>query len=505
LVLLAGLVLALGPAGDRACLASDDAGGRLNESPTAIQADFIPAGDADWEAYGPSDRSQFGQAVASAGNVDGYHFDDILVGAPIKGASQGEGTAYLFLNTGGGLNTTPVWEKSSGMQGAYFGYSVAGAGDVNNDGLDDAIIGAPNYKGMLLDKEVQLGRAFVYQGVQGVGLTIEHTWSYTGTIQFGGLGHAVAGAGDVNGDGIADIVVGAPYYNLPEAEDSEGAIYVFFGHDGTGPSADPDWLIESNQPGAWFGFAVSAAGDVNNDGCDDLIVGAPRYVNPETGVREGAVFLFLGCGTPASAADAAWVAYGWQEYAQFGAAVAGAGNVNVGRPDIVVGAPGYDRLFIGEVGAAYAFCGNGSTFGSDPCWTAYGSSIGGRFGASVGGAGDINADGFDEVIVGAPLHLERLPNGTQPEGAAFVYFGSATGLSPWAGWKARGDKSRTDFGAAVGSAGRVTIDDVDSVFIGAPQYFINEVPWGAAFAFYGPIEPAALNRVFLPLILRNAN
>jgi len=431
--------------------------------------------------------------------VDGYYFDDILVGAPVKGASQGEGTAYLFLNTGGGLNPNSTWEKSGGVQGAYFGYSVAGAGDVNNDGLDDAIIGAPGYK-----TEFKVGRAFVYQGDPGLGLTLEHTWSYTGTVQDGDFGAAVAGAGDVNGDGIDDIVVGAPYYNLPDTETDEGAVYVFFGHDGTGPSADPDWLIESNQPGAWFGFSVGAAGDVNNDNCDDLIIGAPRYVNPETGVREGAVFLFLGCRTPASVADAAWVAYGWQEYAQFGASVAGAGNVNGGRPDIVVGAPGYDRLFIGEVGAAYAFCGNGSTFDSDPCWTAYGSQIGSRFGASVGGAGDVNADSFDEVIVGAPLHLERLPDGTQPEGATFVYFGSMTGLSPWAGWKARGDKARTEFGTSVGSAGRVTTADVDSIIIGSPWYWLSEEPYGAAFAFYGPIEPAALNRVFLPLILRNS-
>lgn len=489
----------MGPAGDRACLASDDAGTRLVQSPSAIESDFIPAKDANWKAYGPADRSQFGQSVASAGNVDGYWGDDLLVGAPVRGGSQGEGTVYLFLNTGEGLNTTPVWEKSSGVQGAYFGASVAGAGDVNNDGLDDAIIGAPGYKTVF-----KVGRAFVYQGDPGLGLTIEHTWSYTGTVQDGDFGAAVTGAGDVNGDGIDDIVVGAPYYNVPEIEDNEGAIYVFFGHEGSGPSEQPDWLIDSDQPGAWFGWSVSAVGDVNNDGYDDLIAGAPRYVNPTSGVREGAVFLFLG--GESQPAGAAWVAYGWQEYAQFGASVAGAGDVNGdGHPDIVVGAPGYDRPFIGEIGAAFAFCGNGSSFSSDHCWMAYGSSLGGRFGTSVGGAGDVNADGFDEVIVGAPLHLERLPDGTQPEGAAFVYFGSATGLSPWAGWKARGDKSRTEFGASVGSAGRVTIADVDSVFIGSPWYWLSEEPYGAAFAFYGPIEPAIMNRVFLPLILRNAN
>ena len=98
MVLLVCLVLVLGPGGDFACLASDDAGTRVVRSPSAIESDFVPAWDgSDWQVLGPSDRSEFGQSVAFAGNVDDYGGDDIIVGAPVKGASQGEGTAYLFL------------------------------------------------------------------------------------------------------------------------------------------------------------------------------------------------------------------------------------------------------------------------------------------------------------------------------------------------------------------------------------------------------------------------
>lgn len=458
-----------------------------------MEADFVPAGDADWQAIGPSDRSQFGQSVASAGNVDGYSGDDIIVGAPVKGNSQGEGTVYLYLSMGGGLNTTAAWEKSGGMQGAYFGQSVAGAGDVNNDGRDDVIIGAPGYK-----TDYKVGRAFVYQGDPGTGLTIDHTWSYTGTVRDAEFGYAVAGAGDVNGDGFDDIVVGAPMYTDQEGvEDREGAFYVFFGSE-SGPSQNPDWIVDSDQMNARLGTAVRAAGDVNDDGYDDLIVGAPSYLNPETEVREGAVLLFLGGPLPT---PCAWIGYGGQEYALFGSSVAGAGDVNGdGFPDVVAGAPAYDRPLMDQAGAAKAFCGNGSSFDSDPCWMAYGTQAQARFGTSVAGIGDANNDDYDEIIVGAPWHLERLPDETQPEGAAYVYFGSERGLQPWAGWKARGDKARTDFGASVSTAGQV-IAEAGSVLIGAPQYFVDEVPWGAAFVFHGPLEPAPVLRTFLPLVL----
>jgi hypothetical protein len=136
----------------------------------------------------------------------------------------------------------------------------------------------------------------------------------------------------------------------------------------------------------------------------------------------------------------------------------------------------------------------------------YGSQPAAQFGASAAGAGDVNADGFDDVIVGSPTYYHTLPDETHPEGAAFLYFGSETGLSLWAGWKAGGDRSRTDFGASVGSSGRVlTSVEANGVIVGAPQYFISETAYGGAFAFYGPLEPGELNRTYLPLVRRGSD
>ena len=512
MVLLAGLVLVLGPGGVFACLASDDAGTRVVQSPSAVEVGIVEARDADWWLPGPAKSSGYGQSVASAGNVDGHNGDDILVGAPKYGTDQGEGTVFLYLSTGGDVADIPIWEASPGMGGALFGSSVAGAGDVDADGYDDAIIGAPDYKTVLMTndgfKEVKAGGAFVYLGDPGLGLESDPIWSYAGEVQDGKFGDVVGGAGDVNGGGVDDVVVGARWYtDQPDTDPNKhsGAIYVFYGHEVSGPSEDPDWFISCPQAGAWFGASVSAAGDVNHDGYSDLLVGAPGYLNPDTGLPEGAALLFLGGDTPPDdVGDAAWIAYGGQEDSDFGTAVARAGDVNGdGHPDVVVSAPGYRRPSDDAlVGAVFAYCGNGAEFGTEPCWMVTGGQPGAQFGASVAGAGDVNGDGFDELIVGAPAYQWNPDNGF--EGLVSIYFGSEVGLSAWAGWKAGGDKSETRFGESVDLTGPV-VGDTASVIVGAPRYFDVTDPYGAAFLFYGPLEPGGLYRAYLPLVMSNAN
>ncbi len=118
------------------------------------------------------------------------------------------------------------------------------------------------------------------------------TWTATGDREGAYFGTSVAGAGDVNGDGYDDVIVGAPDYTSdPDNQSSEGAVFVFYGSP-SGLSATPDWIVESNQANAVFGTSVATAGDVDNDGYDDVIVGAPGYSNGE--INEGAAFVYYG-------------------------------------------------------------------------------------------------------------------------------------------------------------------------------------------------------------------
>ena len=183
----------------------------------------------------------------------------------------------------------PNWYTDGIDSGVEYGGSVAGAGDVNNDGFDDIIVGAPKY---LLAGE-RSGSAFVYLGGGGGLNDLLHKQltppdGITGSL----FGAAVAAAGDVNGDGYDDIIVGAPYYH--EINGHEGAVHVFQGGLG-GLTNTPSWSKVGPGNDIQFGYAVSGAGDVNRDGYDDILVGAPYYgLNNSS---EGAVYLFLGSET----------------------------------------------------------------------------------------------------------------------------------------------------------------------------------------------------------------
>src|SRR5690242_14058941 len=160
------------------------------------------------------------------------------------------------------------------------GLSVAGAGDVNGDGYADIIVGADHNDAGGTDA----GRAYVVFG--GPGPTRLPNWVLTGGSGGGLFGNSVAGAGDVNGDGYADVIVGAPQ----AGGSNRGAAYVFFG----GPAADaiPDLALSGEQANDRFGASVAGAGDVNGDGYDDVIVGAP--LNDSAGSNSGRAYIFYG-------------------------------------------------------------------------------------------------------------------------------------------------------------------------------------------------------------------
>jgi hypothetical protein len=410
-----------------------------------------------WTAYGGETGAQFGGFVASAGDVNGDGYGDVLVGAPYYDGGQADsGRAFLFQGSPSGPSITPDWVTSGGQAGELHGV-VAGAGDVNGDGYADVIVGAPGFS----NGETNEGRVAVYLG-SAAGLAAVPAFTAEGNQAAAGLGASVAGAGDVNGDGYADVIAGAPNHDNPEV--NEGRVYVFMGS-AAGPAGAP-WTAESNQASALFGSTVAGAADVNGDGYSDVVAAAPYW--DQGFVDRGRVFVYhgSGAGLPGSPTRTLDSPVG-QNDAHFGQALAGAGDVNGdGFSDVIVGTPGFDNGAVTDVGRAELFPGSAGGLGSGAVWTQTGGQIFGGLGTAVAAAGDVNGDGYGDWLVGTPY----LDSGVSNSGEARLYHGSATTASPVTQILAGPVQADARFGIAVASAGDVNGDGYSDVLIGADGY-----------------------------------
>jgi FG-GAP repeat protein/VCBS repeat protein len=273
-----------------------------------------------FSAHGDRDNDRFGASVSCAGDVNRDGVPDVLVGteAPLSRAGY-----VRILSGADGSTLFTLWEPNppdeTGQYG-HFGATVSGAGDVNRDGWDDVIVGASLGDGSFNDS----GIATVFSGRDGHVL-----WSFFGTASQDYLGTSVAGIGDANGDGYADVVVGAPGYTDPRrpTQDDVGLARVYSGRDGT-----VLYDFTGDVRDRFLGMSVGAAGDVNGDGLADIAVGTfgypltvttPDYVRVYSG-RDGATLLSV---TSTTLHDG----FGW--------AVTSAGDVNGdGFGDVIVGA-----------------------------------------------------------------------------------------------------------------------------------------------------------------------
>jgi hypothetical protein len=373
-----------------------------------------------------------GHTIAGVGDVDGGGRPDIFVGAPgndLGGSNSGR--AYLFrgedLAAGGVFDASTAWASIAGQAGTWAATRVAGAGDVDGDGLSDLLLDAPYDD----TGGAGAGRVYLFLGSQvgsggDFGIAEAHA-SFIGEEAWDGAGQGLAGAGDVDGDGLDDVLIGVPLFD--GAGDYAGKACLFFGDSllagGDFDLSQADLHLLGEVAGDKAGVPVAAAGDVDGDGLADLLVGASN--NNEGGYTAGKSYLVYGstasAGGTLSLASADVVIIGEAEGDESGK-VAGAGDVDGdGLDDVLVGAPGNGdggsdagktHLFYGatlNAGGAFTLAGSDAAF--------VGEAAADHSGHVASSAGDVNGDGFADLLVGAQNPY------TTDTGRAHVV------LSPW--------------------------------------------------------------------------
>ena len=356
-------------------------------------------------------------------------------------------------------NLTLIGEAASDL----FGLAVAGLGDVNHDGFDDILIGAPQHSAGGTNR----GKIYLYRGTSQ-GLETTASWTAIGTEDEDHLGWSIASFTNLEMDGFADLVVGA--------SGAKGHVDVYHGIK-AGFASMPVQTLTSDRPSTLFGYDV-ATGDVDHDGLDDLLVGEPHF--PAPGANSGRALLYFSKGGIFSA-EPVWTATG-APGSTFGISVSLGGDVNHdGYADAVIGArlASFGRD-MSECGAAYVFLGSAAGLDSIPT-VLPGRQAGANFGIGALIAGDLDADGFSDVLVGA----ENGSNGEDAEGIIEIYFGSKNGISPYGQVLLESNTMGANFGGHAGPAGDLDGDGCDDLFVGALRYQRTEPREGAAFLYNG--------------------
>ena len=393
-------------------------------------------------------------------------------------------------------------------EGDFLGFSISSAGDINNDGYDDIIIGAPNANNNGLDN---VGQSYIIFGKSSgfptnfdlSTLNGNNGFIVNGITAGDVLGVSVSSAGDINNDGYDDIIIGASGVNS-----STGQTYVIFGKS-SGFSASFDvsnldgtngFRINGISVGDNLGFNVSSAGDINNDGYDDIIIGA--Y---EANSSQGQTYVVFGKASGFNPdlylftldESNGFTIYGINADDGLGYSVASVGDINNdGYDDIIIGAVGANS----SQGASYVVFGKASGFGSsldlstlngNNGFTINGISGLSNLGYHVSSAGDVNNDGYDDIIIGA-YDVNNIT------GQNYVIFGKASGfdatldlsnLDGKNGFTINGISGQpTFFDRNFSKAGDVNNDGYDDIIIGS---FNGNNKAGQSYIIFGKAKFAA--------------
>jgi len=421
---------------------------------------------AEMTVTGEAATDYLGLSCALAGDVNGDGYADVIIGA--RGNDDGgtdAGKVYIFMQTLSGhtnyANVTMIGEA------AYndFGNCVSTAGDVNGDGYDDVIIAARDND----DGGNNAGKAYIYYG--GVYMNNTADVTMTGEAEGDFFGYSVSAAGDVNGDGYDDVIIGA--YRNDDAGSDVGKSYIYFGGAAMDNSADVTMTGEGLSD--LFGISVSGAGDVNGDGYCDVIIGA--YLNDDGGNLAGKTYIYYGGSAMDNSADVTMTGEAANEF--FGQSVSAAGDVNGdGYSDVIVGAH-HNDVGGSRTGKAYVYYG-GTAMDNLADVIMIGEAIDDRFGRSVSTAGDLNGDGFDDVIIGANRNDE---NGYFA-GKVYIYLGGLA-MDSTADLTMTGEMEWEWFGTSVSNAGDINADGYGDVIIGAFNNDYSGFSAGKTYIYYG--------------------
>jgi len=395
------------------------------------------------------------RGVAAGGDFDQDGFSDLAVAEPQFDGNRGR--LLIYHGSTNGMASNPGRMLEGNTPGGRFARVIQMLGDVNGDGFDDVFvsIGPKSELNRLVPQRSQ-----IFQGsTNGLQLAINWNyveWSYP--------------VGDLNGDGFSDVACNCTDTSTPSSAE-RGQVCVYLGSP-SGLKSVPDWVVTGDIDGTHFGQDISGAGDVNGDGFDDLLIGATEFNGRYR--AGGKAYLYLGSSTGFGKTSDWSAIYDLpvkkgvdEDHEQFFSwGLGSAGDVNGdGFDDVIVGACFAENGDINE-GMAFVFHGSPSGLSSKPVWMVEGNHPHALLGQSLGSAGDVNGDGFSDVIIGVP----QAEDGQKDEGAAVVFHGSQHGLGHPQAWTMESDHSHEHFGQRVAPAGDINGDGYADVLVVGPEY-----------------------------------